>query len=340
MRNIRGGEPRFLTSIAISLACSAIMGCGGSSGSDAAAATSDRATLGARTINVRGNRDLVENSAAVTSVMQPGVIFGINDSGNDPVLYALDTLGRDRGSWVVAGARNVDWEAMSQGPCGTGRAGATDDGSLAQTTPARVSDSCLFIGDIGDNGSERPSVTLYRVPEPWATTGSQPGVLRPERVHMSYPEAKPDVEAMYVAANGDTFLITKRRMVGADGSVRPALVYRLDASAWETSDTVLVELIDSLPIYPGSARGRQVTDAALSHDRRRLAVRTYAEVFVFDVDSISGRLARGARWWSCPVDQLEEKQGEGVAWLGSSILLTSEGRDAPMHVIRCVPPPP
>src|SRR5436190_13386827 len=42
-------------------------------------------------VPVRGVRDLVENSAAAMSVRQPGVLFTINDSGNDALLFAIDT---------------------------------------------------------------------------------------------------------------------------------------------------------------------------------------------------------------------------------------------------------
>jgi hypothetical protein len=80
-------------------------------------------------IPVRGPRELEENSGAAMSVRQPGVWFTINDSEHDPVLYALDTAGRSRGSWRIAGARNRDWESVALGPCG----GTADE-------------HCLYIG--------------------------------------------------------------------------------------------------------------------------------------------------------------------------------------------------
>ena len=70
-----------------------------------------------RLIRVQARPQLVESSAAAQSFTQPGVLFTINDSGNDPLLFALDTSGADRGVWRVHGATNVDWEAASVGPC-------------------------------------------------------------------------------------------------------------------------------------------------------------------------------------------------------------------------------
>jgi hypothetical protein len=68
-----------------------------------------------RLIRVQGRPELVENSAAAYSYAQAGVIFTINDSGNDQLLFALDTTGADRGVWRVQGATDVDWEAASAG---------------------------------------------------------------------------------------------------------------------------------------------------------------------------------------------------------------------------------
>ena len=51
-----------------------------------------------RAITVHARRDLLENSAAVMSRAQPGIVFTINDSGNEPFLFALDTTGSDRGA--------------------------------------------------------------------------------------------------------------------------------------------------------------------------------------------------------------------------------------------------
>lgn len=282
-----------------------------------------------RTINVRGNPVLVENSVAVTTVSQPSIVFGVNDSGNDPILFAIDTLGADRGSWQVTPAQNVDWEAAASGPCGAMPSTATSG-----IIPGR----CLYIGDVGDNGAQRPYLTIYRVPEPAAMSAGARGQLRPERMDVRYPTGRHDVEAMYVTGAGDLFLITKRPLAESAGRARPALVFRLPATAWGTNGAVMTDLVDSLPIIPEAQSGRQVTDAALAPDGARLAVRTYREVFIIAVDPATGRLTPGARWWSCPVT-VEEQQGEGIGWLGGELVLTSEGRNAPLLVMSCPEPP-
>ncbi len=300
-----------------------------------------------KTIPVRGNQLFVENSATVTSVIQPGIIFGVNDSGNEAYLFALDSLGNDRGVWVVGTyyIRNHDWEAMAEGPCpGWGRRTRQPSQGIDEGVAADSGSRCLFIADIGDNDASRAYLTLFRLKEPTVppeTPSGLLGQLEAERVDFRYDGLAADAEAMYVSANGDAFFITKRRLLRPDLSARPALVFRLPASAWLANRFATAQLVDSLPLFPGWKPGGLITDASLSRDRTRLVVRTYTEVYVFPVDPSSGRPLAGARWWSCPVSSLRERQGEGIAWWwdDSSLVLSSEGRNAPLHVIRCDKPP-
>lgn len=295
------------------------------------------------TIQVRPRRELRENSAAVASLSQRGVLFTINDSGNDPVLFTLDTAGNDRGAWVIRGARNIDWEAAALGPCGRVSRGDTSHGGGAARDSARTDSTarCIYIGDVGDNAASRATRVIYRVVEPRAANSGVTDSLSPEQLTFRYSDGPHDVEALWVGADGTTWLITKRRLKAADGTARAALVFALPASAWQRSDSVATaRLVDSIPVVPGSANGRLITDAALSPEGTWLAVRTYSEVFVFAADPGSGRVASRAPRFVCDITFLREQQGEGIAWLRSSgrLLLTSEGHRSPMHVIACGAP--
>jgi len=286
-------------------------------------------------IEARARRELTENSGTALSPAQPGVLFAINDSGNDPLLFALDTTGAERGVWRIAGARNSDWEAVSVGPCGARPADTANTTASTRTEP----DGCVYIGDVGDNAATYRTRIIYRVPEPTAQQSGFVGDLRADRLRFRYADHPHDVEAMYVAPNGDTYLITKRRLVARGNRLRPALVFRLAAAAWGR-DTAVAELVDSLSIVPGSARDRQVTDAALSPDGHWLAVRTYAQAYVFAVDSATARVRGAISPSVCNLTSLGRWQGEGITWFGRSgkLLLTSEGQRSPMFAIDCPMP--
>ncbi len=165
--------------------------------------------------------DLVESSGVAVSRRHPGILWTHNDSGNDPLLFATDTLGRDLGAIVVSGAENRDWEDLAIGPCG--------------------STVCLYVGDTGDNREVRSSVTLYRVQEPeLGAASTQPA----EKLELRYPGGARDAEAMYVDAQGDLYLITK-------GRSRGVLLFRVRQEAWAggTSGNSLVVLRTYREIY-------------------------------------------------------------------------------------------
>jgi hypothetical protein len=279
----------------------------------------------ARALPVRAPSALVENSGTAMSVKQPGIIFTFNDSGNDPVLFALDTSGYSRGAWRLVGARNSDWEAGSIGPCGA------DSMFVAQ---------CIYIGDVGDNEATKKTRVIYRVAEPTVGDSTTTGALEPETLIYRYQDRAHDVEAMYVGPRADIFIITKRPLRSRVGQLRPALVFSMPSSAWHARDVVVARLVDSLPIVPGSAPLRVITDAALSPDARWVAVRTYAQVFVFAADTASGRVITTIPPATCNIIQLGEEQGEGIGWMGASgpLVLTSEGNEEPLRVIDCPPP--
>jgi hypothetical protein len=256
-----------------------------------------------------------EASAAAASRIQPGVIWTLNDSGNSPWVFAFDTLGQSLGTFRVAGARNFDWETLTISPCPAG--------------------SCLVIGDIGDNPETRPSVMLYRVPEPRLTAGSQSelGVTAPaDTLALRYPDGPHDIEAIYADASGDIYFVSKGRSKGI-------LLFRLPAAAWDGGGAVVPELMDSLPITPDISVGQWVTDAALSPDGRRVAVRTYSGVFFFAVEA-GGRLTPD-QGRECSFG-LVEPQGEGITWLDERrLLLTSESSSksrGTLYLLECGQP--
>ena len=243
------------------------------------------------------NPRLTESSGVAVSRRYPGILWTLNDSNNPAWLFATDTMGRDRGTFAVTGATNVDWEALAIARCGS-----TD---------------CLYIGDTGDNRELRSSVRLYRLAEPRPdAAGHRQATVPAQRLEVRYPDGAHDVEAMYVDQAGDCYLITK----GLTGVVE---LYRLPASAWKVGHAV-AEPWGKLPIETAWFGGMLVTDAALAPGGQQVAVRTYQSVFLFRRDS-HGRLTPDAGYPACSVAKLEP-QGEGIAWLDRvTLVLTSEG---------------
>jgi len=256
--------------------------------------------------------DLRESSGVARSRAHPRVLFTINDSGNPPEVFATDSSGRPLGRWLVPGIRNRDWEALSIGPCPAG--------------------SCFYIADIGDNLEREPQVVIYRVRVPAGLQVfrgvADPGPLDLDSAVVRYPDGPHDAEATWVDDTGDLFIVTK----GRSGGVK---LFRVRAAAFLARQPVTATLVQRLPIEPEQRVGRLVTDAARSPDGRRVAIRTYTELYLFP-RAPAGRLGPPT---VCNVAGLEP-QGEGLDWLDDRrLVLTSEappGTTAgPIHIVSC-----
>jgi hypothetical protein len=130
--------------------------------------------------------DIPEASGLALSRRTPGILWSHNDSGNEAVLFALDTSGVLRGR-VRVPIRTRDWEDISAARCPDG--------------------DCLYIADIGDNRRARTRIQIYRVPEP------APGdteTAQPEVFNATYPDGAHNAEALFVVGE-DLFIVTRER---------------------------------------------------------------------------------------------------------------------------------
>ena len=120
------------------------MGLCGIGGAQAWAARPGR-TMAAGDIVVSDPR-LTESSALAVSPVDPDLLYTVNDSGHDPVVYVVD-----RRDGTVVGT--------------TALSGVDPDG--ADTEAIAVDrDGVLWVADIGDNMRSRDDVALYALPAP------------------------------------------------------------------------------------------------------------------------------------------------------------------------------
>jgi hypothetical protein len=257
------------------------------------------------------NTKITESSGVVSSLTQPGVYWTLNDSGNDPSLFAFDSTGTDLGEFPIVNATNVDWEALGTGPCPEG--------------------TCLYIADVGDNEETRAALTVYRVVEP-SLASDRPSNLTAiaATLNFSYEDGPHDTEAIWISRDTAVNLITK-------GRSRGVWHFRIPFSAWSASPTI-AHKVDSLadPAQPASL----VTDAGTTKDKRFVAVRTYRQLWVFQADTITGRLSLAKPHSVCSLLSLDEYQGEAVTGMDDAgmFLLTSEGAKGQISRVKCLLP--
>ena len=99
---------------------------------------------------------LDEVSGLAASRKNPDVLWVHNDSGGSPRVFALNAAGDHLGIYNLNGAQATDYEDIAIGP---GPTAGTD---------------YLYVADTGNNSLGRSTVTVYRVPEPAATSNQSP----------------------------------------------------------------------------------------------------------------------------------------------------------------------
>jgi hypothetical protein len=249
---------------------------------------------------------LRESSGVTPSARRPGLFWSLNDSGNRPLLFVTDSTGRDLGYVRVAGARTIDWEELTSGPC------------------PRQEGRCLFIGDIGDNNERRRHISIYVLPEPDPPV-SEGDTLRSVAVTDSlllrYPRANHDAEAMAIGPDRSLLIITKDRW-------SPPVMFRAPIDSGP--GPVTMQRVGELPIAVSMTRGRLVTGAAISPDGRWLAVRTYISLHFFRLGGAQPEALTDRNGIPIPVI---ESQGEAISFDGNERLVLTSERGSTNHAI-------
>lgn len=253
-----------------------------------------------------------ETSGVAASRAHPGVFWTHNDSGGDPVVFAVDSTGALLGTVRLPDAANRDWEDIAVGPCVPG------------------GEDCLWVAEIGDNNERHPHVAVYRVPEPDPATDTTSDAV--EIFRFVYPGGPRDAEAIFVSDAG-VHIVSK----GRSGAIE---LFRL-VPPYESGDPVELRLVQRLGPPPTSVSA-QVTAAAVDPAGQRVVIRTYAGLRFFETDGDTLRLVGRPADIVAPT----QLQGEGVDFVTDQrFVLTSEAqgqRPATLALVTCDPlnPPP
>ncbi|MEU0674915.1 WD40 repeat domain-containing protein [Streptomyces sp. NPDC006172] len=230
---------------------------------------------------------ITESSGLAASRQHPGIYWTHNDQDKGAFLYAVDSsTGRTVATITMTGV------------------GTPRDVEAIAVGP----DDQLYVGDIGDNdGVEWDHVWVYRLPEPKQLKDQK---VRATQYVVKYQDGSRDAESLVVhPKTGRVYLIDKQEE-GGHLYEGPA---RLSASGVNVFK----------PVAPIDL---WATDAALSPDGRRLAVRGYFGAV--DYDWNGGRPKRLGQ-----LDLPLQRQGESVSFSadGAKLLYGTEGEQSPVQ---------
>lgn len=253
---------------------------------------------------------LHEMSGLAASRLHDGVFWAHNDSGNDFELFAIDATGRILARIPLEGARARDIEDVAVGPC---RAGA--------------SESCIYLGDVGDNRYRHREARIYRMPEP-PTLDERPRAV--DVLPFRWPDRPHNVEAIAVdPRSGAVFLWTKEpNSLG--------IVYRLEGL--RPGGTAAAHRIRE--IDPDAAGAGLTTGVDVHPSGERILLRTYGQLWELRRPGAT-RVEDVLEAKPEPLPTRRQPQSEAVAYSrdGRGYLVGTEGAGGPLYAAGCAPPP-
>lgn len=264
-----------------------------------------------------------EASGIAVSRYSDAFIWAVNDSGNRPVLFLVDTGSGDTvASIPVSGVTNRDWEDL--------------DSFMLDGV------SYLLIADVGDNQRRRAYSQLLVIREPMLpVTAAQLDGLSPESViRFRYEDGPQDCEAVAVdPATRKILLIGKR--------TTPPPVYELplDLTSTATRRILQAKKVGILAGMPTPSPAEilegplgpwryQPTGVAIDSNRTAAAVITYQGVYLYprvETEDWTSAFAGQPKLLPLPLAQTES-----ITFASGGLLVVAEGRFAALQWLSYV----
>ncbi len=238
-------------------------------------------------------KKLDENSGIV--YVKDSTVWFIQDGGNSDKLYQVSFDGKLLNELEVKNAKNVDWEDLARDEKGN-----------------------VYIGDFGNNDSDRKDLVIYKVPDPEVEKGDK---IDAKKIRFKYPDQKKfppkskkkqfDAEALFYR-NGFLYLITKNRRVPFDGKAR---IYKVPAKKGKHTATYVGEFTTCK-----EQANCRVTAATISNDGKTIVLLGGGKLWVFS-DFPEEDFSKGTMK---TIDLKATSQLEAVCFLNENTLLISD----------------
>jgi hypothetical protein len=239
---------------------------------------------------------VLEISGLEASLRYPGHYWVHNDSGDEARLFLLSPTGEVKAQVYLGGIEAIDWEEITMTP-----------------------DTCLIIGDIGDNRAERSSIALYKVKEP-KINGLDSLLISDteiEKMEISYHEGPRDAETLFYDFNSDSLImITKRE--------KKVMVYQFP---FKNGMKTTIKSRGKLPF-------RLVTAGDMNSEGE-IAIKNYDHIFFFDArQNTVENILKGPDF---RIPYTPEPQGEALAWSQNAndlLLITEKSQYADLNLLK------
>ncbi|MEM0577986.1 hypothetical protein [Flavobacterium polysaccharolyticum] len=198
----------------------------------------------------------IKEISGMVYMSQAKMIWALEDSGNDNVLFGLDAHSGDlKKTCTITNATNIDWEELTKDTQGN-----------------------VYIGDFGNNDNIRRDLCIYKI---GASKLNASSAKTDYKISFSFPEQKElppkksallfDTEA-FIEWQGYFYLFTKNRSKNFDGT---SLVYKIRNAAG-VQQAQLIGKIKTCDTYNNC----QITGATLSPDKSKIVLLCHDKVFL------------------------------------------------------------
>lgn len=270
----------------------------------------------AKEINVTGrlqDKAMDEISGIAASGISKNIYYVHNDSGDTSRFFAILPDGTLKTTVYYKGDLKLSL-------------GVSDCEDIAVGPGPVKGKSYVYIGDIGDNHSEKKTITIYRMEEnlSWANGGKTNADAVP--IHFKYPDGAKDAETLMIDPIENLIcVVTKRR--DSVGVYTSPLLYK-------ANDTLVLTKRCSL-FFSGFKPFKWISAGDISKDGKQILLKNYEKVYYW-------KRRPNEHFWQAmlrtpkelPYEQ--EKQGEAIGFTpdGKGYYTTSEGVYAPIFYYK------
>jgi hypothetical protein len=240
------------------------------------------------------NKKMREISGIASSINNPKLLWGHNDSGNDAEIFLIDEGLNVKLTCVLKGVENRDWEDIAIGP-------GPDS-----------SKNYIYIADIGDNDAQYQYKYIYRFEEPRWTQGQGKRIIIStfDRITFQLSDVRKDTETLLLdPKTKNLYVISKRE--------EPVYLYELKYP-YTPNDTVTAKKVIALPFT-------KIVGGDFSADGKEILLKNYNHVFYWNTSETSP-ISEILKESPKEVPYEIEPQGESITWArdGSGFYTLSE----------------
>lgn len=256
-------------------------------------------------------KEMNEISGIAASGINQNLYYIHNDSGDTSRFFAILPTGELKSTIYFKGDPRAGY-------------GVFDCEDIAVGPGPAKGKSYVYMGDIGDNYSARPYITVYRMLEKkeWATK-SKSNAEDAAPIHLKYPDGPKDAETLMIDPIEKLMYIVSKRQDSVTVYTTP-LNYKVN-------DTVMMTKRCKL-FFKGLKLFKWITAGDISKDGQQVLIKSYTKVYYWKRNG-DEPIWQTVQRVPQQLPYTQEKQGEAIGFTpdGKGYYTCSEGVYTPIY---------